>query len=664
MIPAIVFNLNYQKYYPENYKAKDENEQKRITKSNKFYRCHSDYNIVTYSNDHGVDNIPLDTIEEMESILDDKGNLKIIDKNYIDYMQNRGGSTGLFDKDGSIDKSQFKEYQEKLRTTHSTIWNGILSFTPEYSDIYCRNKKEAYNTIKNTIDNFFLEAGLTPENMEWFSAYHTNTDNRHIHIIFFEKEPLELNSKGQPKWHNYKLPKNVICNYKYKIANYHHAVDYGYFALRDTARMELKTYLNKSENQDYIINLSKDLGLLTSKQYARQTNETKSKLKNALEQLIEMDSSHEETNLETGEVLIKPGLKEITDRYFKSLHKTQLQIINNYNEVNVKMSDNAKKFESNRITEYYNRMCNELLKCIFEFRQTEKNLSDDKNFTKDLESALNDLKGIDLKTDFKTNEEAYKSICYKGYKHNKKKIELKKELILARFESKEEKIKAYNKAYDVINPKEYPSMEKDRLILNQYGINYIVNNTNEIAFKSDTKSGVIKGDYNQYTFINAKGDYETFNLNLNPSIQVKGITSIFHKLGLNDNKIINLCDSLDQNGLLFNLITKTGIYDLDEIGNRAIAGKKIYSKNNNPEAIRKQANIYESNNQKASRLFGSLLTTIAGEQNDMLEELARFEKYWQEKHSKDELLNEKGEPEELDSLLTKKKKKKSLMELS
>ena len=46
-------------------------------------------------------------------------------------------------------------------------------------------------------------------------------------------------------------------------------------------------------------------------------------------------------------------------------------------------------------------------------------------------------------------------------------------------------------------------MEKDRLILNQYGINYIVNNTNEIAFKSDTKSGVIKGNYNQYTFINA-----------------------------------------------------------------------------------------------------------------------------------------------------------------
>ena len=145
---------------------------------------------------------------------------------------------------------------------------------------------------------------------------------------------------------------------------------------------------------------------------------------------------------------------------------------------------------------------------------------------------------------------------------------------------------------------------------------------------------------------------------MNPSIQVRGITSIFHSLGLNDNKIINLCDDLNQNGLLFNLITKSGNYNLDAIGNSVTANSKIY-KNDSNKQIREQANLYESNNQKAERIFGSLLGSLAGEQNDMLEEMARFEKYWKEKHPKDELLNEKGEPEEIDTLLHKKKKKKS-----
>lgn len=665
MLPSIIFQTQYHKYYPNNYVAKNPQEQARIDKSNNFYRCNSQYNICSYLNDHGTDNIPLDEIEKLESITDENGNRKNIDRNYINYLENRSGSTGLFDKNGDVSKEAFKEYQEKLRTTHSTIWSGVLSFTPEYSDKYVSNKNQAYETIKNTIDKFFLEAGFNPENMEWISVYHTNTDNRHMHIMWWEKNPIEINQKtGKPKWHSFKLNKDAINNYKYTIVNYHQANDYSYMNLRDEARTELKSVFNKTENIDFFKNLNLTLGKLTSKQYARQTKKTKDILKTALNSLIKMNKGKEEVNAETGEIDFKPGLKEITEDYFASLRKTQLQIINNYNEVGVDMPKSASTFASFRINEYYNRMCNEILKYIFEYRQTEKNIESKENVNVALEKALNKLKTIEEFTDYKTNGEAYKSICFKGYIQNHKQQNLKDKLITSKFESKEEREQAYLQAYDLINLKDYPSLDEDREILQKFGIDFVVNRTNEIEYKSNTQSGIIKGDYNQYTFINKEGYYETYNLSLNPSIQTKGLANVLKHLGLNDNKIINLCDNLKQDGLLFNLITKTGNYNLEAIGENSIKGIKIYKKTLNPSKIRNQANLFESNNKKADRLFGSLLGSLAGEQNDMLEELARFEKYWQEKHSKDELLNEEGEKEEIDSLLTKKKKKKSLMELS
>ena len=664
MLPSIIFQTQYCKYYPKDYIAKNPQEQARIDKSNNFYRCNSQYNICSYLNDHGTDNIPLDEVKKLESILDENGKLQNIDKNYINYLENRGGSTGLFDKDGDVSKEKFKEYTEKLKTTHSTIWSGVVSFTPEYSSQYVNNKEQAYKTIKNTIDKFFLEAGFKPENMEWTGVYHTNTDNRHIHLLWWEKEPIKVASDGSKKWHNFKLSKDAINNYKYLIADYHQATDYSYFQLREEARNELKSIFQNTEHIDFIKNLNINLGKLTSKQYARQNNKTKDILQTALRTLIEMDKSHEEINQETGEIIQHKGLREITKEYFDALHNTQSQIINNYTEVNVPMPKSASEFASSRIDEYYNRMCNEILKGIFEYRQNEKNLAAKDEVNESLAERLKYLQSLDLKLDLKSNSEAYKSICFKGYKHNHKQQELKDKLITTKFETKEEREEAFLQAYDIINLKDYPSLEDDRAILNKYGLDFVVNRTNEIPFKSNTQSGIIKGDYNQYTFINKEGYYETYNLNLNPSIQPKGIAQVFKKLGLDDNKIINLCDELNQDGLAFNLITKTGNYNLDAIGNSSIKGIKVYDNKDNPEKIRKQANLFESNNKKAGRIFGDILGALGGEQNDMLEELARFEKYWKEKHSKEELLNEKGEPEEIDSLLNKKKKKKSQMEMA
>ena len=88
--------------------------------------------------------------------------------------------------------------RKDLRKTKSVIWSGVISFEEKFGKKWCANFEQAYKLVKNELPKYFKRAGLNPNNVEWFAGLHENTDNRHIHIVFFEKEPLRIrdNKKG------------------------------------------------------------------------------------------------------------------------------------------------------------------------------------------------------------------------------------------------------------------------------------------------------------------------------------------------------------------------------------------------------------------------------------------------------------------------------------
>lgn len=47
--------------------------------------------------------------------------------------------------------------------------------------------------LKDVLPKFFKRLGLSKESVIWYAGLHTSTDNRHCHIIFFEKEPSFYN---------------------------------------------------------------------------------------------------------------------------------------------------------------------------------------------------------------------------------------------------------------------------------------------------------------------------------------------------------------------------------------------------------------------------------------------------------------------------------------
>lgn len=61
---------------------------------------------------------------------------------------------------------------------------------------------------------FFKRAGLDKDNIIWYAGLHENTENKHIHISFFEKEPKFYANGGKLKFHSGKIDKDVLLTSK------------------------------------------------------------------------------------------------------------------------------------------------------------------------------------------------------------------------------------------------------------------------------------------------------------------------------------------------------------------------------------------------------------------------------------------------------------------
>ncbi|MDD3231826.1 MAG: relaxase MobL [Clostridia bacterium] len=137
---------------------------------------------------------------------------------YVEYMGSREKSRGVFNGNGVLNSEDRKVLREHLRTTNSVIWDCLITFTEGFGKKWCDCYEQAYNLMKNEFPRFLKSAGLNPNNIEWFAGLHENTDNRHIHISFFEKEPQRIrpNKKGK-QFSMGKLSLTAINKFKAQI---------------------------------------------------------------------------------------------------------------------------------------------------------------------------------------------------------------------------------------------------------------------------------------------------------------------------------------------------------------------------------------------------------------------------------------------------------------
>ena len=183
-------------------------------------------------------------------------------KDYVEYADNKEKSSGIFNANGLIPTKEKKELREKLRKTDSTIWDCVISFKEEYGKANCNNPEDAQRLLSKLLPSFFKSVGLDPKKTTWYAGLHQNTDNRHIHLSFFQDEPniYDRKTKGR-KYRKGKLPLSKVNDLKIAIErNYLSPIEGAKrvrnLAIEETHRIVSKDY---SKNKDSIGILCKEI---------------------------------------------------------------------------------------------------------------------------------------------------------------------------------------------------------------------------------------------------------------------------------------------------------------------------------------------------------------------------------------------------------------------
>ena len=173
--------------------------------------------------DHYTDNLEMAEHRDFVSCQDSYSYLNYVhtgasenvSSDYEQYIANKEKSFGAFNQDGLLNDEQKLDLRHQLQTSQSVIWDMIISFREDFGDEYCRDYDQAYKFLKKELPKFFNRAGLYSDNIVWYAGLHENTENKHIHISFFEKEPLYFDNGGKLKYHSGTISKDLLIATKF-----------------------------------------------------------------------------------------------------------------------------------------------------------------------------------------------------------------------------------------------------------------------------------------------------------------------------------------------------------------------------------------------------------------------------------------------------------------
>jgi hypothetical protein len=127
---------------------------------------------------------------------------------YLGYAGDAEKSAGVFSDGGLLSKAEKSALRDELRATGSVIWDVVISFKAPFGQERIRSWGDAQDLLARELPRFFRANRMRPSNVVWYAALHENTDNRHIHLSFYERNPERLvaNKPGR-QWHQGKLRK-------------------------------------------------------------------------------------------------------------------------------------------------------------------------------------------------------------------------------------------------------------------------------------------------------------------------------------------------------------------------------------------------------------------------------------------------------------------------
>lgn len=261
---------------------------------------------------------------------------------YVAYSGNNEKSKGIFNENGLLNAEQIKELRTNLRTTKSTIWHGVISFTEYFGNVNCDTYEKAYELMKSQLPKFFKNANLDPENIVWFAGLHENTDNKHIHFSFFEKEPLRYKQSSRFKqFSDGYIDIDAINQFKIDIEKYFISRNFNIFE----NRKEITNLLKKSFNDGaYMNKINKLIIVLPVKGRLSYDGENMAEHRPMIDNIVKSI------------IVSNPELKRKVSDFEHILSKRDTELLKAYAKIKVDCSD--KLLHEKCIKDLYRRLGN------------------------------------------------------------------------------------------------------------------------------------------------------------------------------------------------------------------------------------------------------------------------------------------------------------------
>ena len=190
--------------------------------------------------------------------------------NYIDYILRDSASwknpeqnqSALFNinNDNFYDWNELKDLKDKFHELNpkQNVWDFVISFENDFMKQKIIDHPELINSlIKEPLQNLFKKNYMNIEDYEVFFALHENTDNKHIHLGFFEKEAVSYNTKTNQPVFKYKglLADSETKELKEFAQDILKETDSKYYEMMKEYRKQVvelsKSLLKQNLNEDY-----------------------------------------------------------------------------------------------------------------------------------------------------------------------------------------------------------------------------------------------------------------------------------------------------------------------------------------------------------------------------------------------------------------------------
>ena len=161
---------------------------------------------------------------------------------HIKYANERPGSHGLFDQEGS--NPNLLEIQKELSEHNGLVWRSILSLKENDAIKLGFTEKQRWeDTLRASVAEAAGHMKIKESNLRWVAAYHAEEGHPHAHLVMWEKEPKRdrgMLSKGEKEDVKRTFMREIYAEERTRL---HQEKTANRDIMRDLAKGDLQSYI-------------------------------------------------------------------------------------------------------------------------------------------------------------------------------------------------------------------------------------------------------------------------------------------------------------------------------------------------------------------------------------------------------------------------------------